>query len=110
MQGSQYGATAKGGKFNFKTVLVKGILWALIGAFVGFGISELCEGITDKSVVAKVMGYSELGDYYMALRYFFGVTSTSVSDEMARAFGNELMLNLRLLDNPYAKKFCNDQE
>lgn len=54
--------------------------------------------------------YSELGDYYMALRYFFGVTSTSVSDEMARAFGNELMLNLRLLDNPYAKKFCNDQE
>lgn len=54
--------------------------------------------------------YSELGDYYMALRYLFGVTSTSVSDEMARAFGNELMLNLRLLDNPYAKKFCNDQE
>ncbi len=52
--------------------------------------------------------YYELGDYYIALRYFFGVTSTSVSDEMARAFGDELMFNLRLLDNPYAKKFYND--
>lgn len=47
--------------------------------------------------------YSELGDYYMALRHFFGVISTSVSDEMSRAVGQELMLDLRLLGNPHAK-------
>ena len=52
--------------------------------------------------------YAELGDYYLALRYFFGITSTSVSDEMARAFGQELMFNLKVLGNPYAKKFYNE--
>lgn len=54
--------------------------------------------------------YFELGDYYIALRYFLGVVSTSVSDEMARAVGKELMDNLYLLDNPYVKKFYNNQE
>lgn len=64
MQGSQYGATAKGAKVNFKTVLVKGLLWALIGAFFGFGISEISEGLTGNASVARMLGYSEIAQYY----------------------------------------------
>ena len=64
MQGSQYGATAKGGKVNFKTVLVKGLLWALIGAFIGVGVSELSDGLTGSATVAKMLGHSELSEYY----------------------------------------------
>ena len=64
MQGSQYGATAKGKKVNFKTVLVKGLLWALIGAFIGFGASEVSDKIIDNGTIATVMGYSELAEHY----------------------------------------------
>lgn len=64
MQGSQYGATAKGGKVNFKTVLVKGLLWAFIGAFIGFGVSELSDGFTGNAMVARIFGHSELAEYY----------------------------------------------
>lgn len=64
MQGNQYGATAKGGKVNFKTVLVKGLLWALIGAFIGFGISEVTDGLTGNASVARMMGHPEMAEYY----------------------------------------------
>ena len=64
MQGSQYGATAKGGKVNFKTVLVKGLLWALIGAFIGFGVSEVSDGLTGNASVARMLGHPEIAEYY----------------------------------------------
>lgn len=49
-------------KVNFKTVLVKGILWAVIGAILGFGISELVD--IKEAHVAPAMGYSILVDYF----------------------------------------------
>lgn len=64
MQTVSHGGTVKGGKVNFKTILVKGLLWALIGAFVGFGISELANSNDSQPIVADVMGYSHLADYY----------------------------------------------
>lgn len=64
MQGSQYGATAKDGKVNFKTVLVKGLLWALIGAFIGFGVSEVSDGLTGNASVARMLGHPEIAEYY----------------------------------------------
>ena len=64
MQSSRYGATAKGGKVNFKTVLIKGLLWALIGAFLGFGVSELMEEAIDEGSIAKMCGHTELAEYY----------------------------------------------
>ncbi len=64
MQGSQYGATAKGGKINLKTVLVKGLLWALIGAFLGFVVSEIANPLIGNAAVARMLGHSELADYY----------------------------------------------
>ena len=65
MQTVAHGGTVKGGKINFKTILVKGLLWALIGAFLGFGITELTGGSDSSSViVAEMMGYSHLAEYY----------------------------------------------
>lgn len=51
-------------KINFKTILVKGILWALIGAFLGFGFGEIIENFVPHSTVASVMGYRNLSKYY----------------------------------------------
>jgi ubiquitin-protein ligase len=64
MQTVAHGGTVKGGKINFKTILVKGLLWALIGAFLGFGISEISDDITGSSAVAEMLGHPHLSDYY----------------------------------------------
>jgi len=65
MQTVAHGGVVKGNKLNFKTVLVKGLLWALIGAFVGFGVSELTESnLTSNMTAATLSGHSELVDYY----------------------------------------------
>ena len=64
MQTVSPGRASKGGKVNLKTILVKGLLWALIGAFLGFGCSELMEGVTGDPQVAGFLGYPHLADYY----------------------------------------------
>ena len=65
MQTVSHGGMVKGNKINFKTILVKGLLWALIGAFVGFGVSELTENnLTSDITAAQLSGHSELVDYY----------------------------------------------
>ena len=65
MQTVSHGGVVKGSKVNFKTVLVKGLLWALIGAFVGFGISEFTDkNITSDKMAATLSGHTELIDYY----------------------------------------------
>ena len=65
MQTLAHGGVVKGKKVNFKTVLVKGLLWALIGAFVGFGVSELTRNnLTSDITAATLSGHSELVDYY----------------------------------------------
>lgn len=65
MQTVAHGGIVKGNKVNFKTVLVKGLMWALIGAFLGFGISELTDkNLTSDMSAARLCGHSELVDYY----------------------------------------------
>ena len=51
-------------KINFKTVLVKGILWALLGALIGFGFGEICEKISSNSDIASMYGYRDLAKYF----------------------------------------------
>ena len=51
-------------KINFKTILVKGILWALIGAFIGFEFGEICEKTTSNSGIASMLGYKDLAKYF----------------------------------------------
>lgn len=65
MQTVSHGGTVKGNKINFKTVFVKGLLWALIGAFIGFGVSELTDNnITGEITAARLSGHGELVEYY----------------------------------------------
>lgn len=54
------------GKISLMTVLTKGILWALIGALLGFGISEFSHKIVPNSSIASTMGYKHLAKYYKA--------------------------------------------
>lgn len=63
MQSVSYAGTAKGSRINFKTILVKGILWALLGAIIGFGLQEALDGPTSSGQVLHWMGYDEVGDY-----------------------------------------------
>lgn len=49
--------------------------------------------------------YSELADYYIALRYSFGCIDNDLTDEMNRSIGNEMMLTFAQLGNHYAKTF-----
>ncbi|MCR4593436.1 MAG: FHA domain-containing protein [Clostridiales bacterium] len=59
------GATVKGGQsVNLKTVLMKGLLWALIGAILGFGITEITGFADSDESTARIMGYSHLASYY----------------------------------------------
>lgn len=67
MQSVSQNGMAKGGKINFKTILVKGLLWALIGAVLGFGISEITStSILSHAKIADMLGYNDLADYYEA--------------------------------------------
>ncbi len=65
MQSVSHGGAVKGNKLNFKTVLVKGLLWALIGAFIGFGVSEVTEkNLTSDATAARLSGHTALVQYY----------------------------------------------
>ncbi len=51
-------------KINFRTVLVKGILWALIGAIIGFGFGELSNVVFPNSTIASMLGYRTVSRYF----------------------------------------------
>ena len=64
MQSVSHGGLAKGQKVNFKTILVKGLLWALIGALLGFGISEVTGSNESSGFFAGLFGQTYLAEYY----------------------------------------------
>ena len=49
--------------------------------------------------------WSDLGDYYLALRYTNGLVDTDLSAEMNVTMGIQLMIAYAQLDNKYAKLF-----
>lgn len=49
--------------------------------------------------------WSQLGDYYLALRYILGLIDTDYSDEMSQAVGIQMMLAFLQLGNKYALDF-----
>ncbi|HHX60380.1 MAG TPA: helix-turn-helix transcriptional regulator [Epulopiscium sp.] len=62
----------------------------------------LCESI--KSLKSN-KNWSDLGDYYLALRYTNGLVDTALSAEMNVTMGIQLMIAYAQLDNKYAKMF-----
>lgn len=63
MQGGAAGGIKEKAKVNFKTILTKGILWALIGSILAFGFSELTGKIFTSSKMAEIAGYKDLAKY-----------------------------------------------
>lgn len=62
MQTIAHGGTVKGGKVNFKTIFMKGLLWALIGGFVGFILQEVLDAVTSSDAILGWMGYDSIYD------------------------------------------------
>lgn len=51
-------------KVNIKTVITKGVLWGLVGAVLGFGLSEVTDGIYSSENIARLSGNKHLAEYY----------------------------------------------
>lgn len=49
-------------KINFKTVFMKGLLWAFIGGIVGFIVQELLSGVTSSENMLRLFGYRDVSD------------------------------------------------
>lgn len=50
--------------------------------------------------------WSDLADYYLALRYIVGMVDTDLSNEMNSSVGMQMMLSFMTLGNDLAFKFC----
>lgn len=50
--------------------------------------------------------WSDLADYYLALRYVVGMVDTDLTTEMNSAVGMQMMLSFMTLGNSYAFTFC----
>jgi transcriptional regulator with XRE-family HTH domain len=50
--------------------------------------------------------WSDLADYYLALRYVVGMVDTELSHEMNSAIGMQMMLSFMALGNSHAFTFC----
>ena len=67
----------------------------------------LCESI--KSLKSD-KNWSDLGDYYLAMRYTSGLVDTALSAEMNMTIGIQLMIAYAQLDNKYAKTFLRSSQ
>jgi len=106
MQSVSHGGMVKGKRINFKTILVKGLLWALIGAIIGVGIPELTgfNRVEGDQIAARLAGHPELVDYY---EYYDEATTVYKDiDERYRAYCEEN--NLDPEDNANLKTWMYD--
>lgn len=82
MQGSQYGATAKGGKVNFKTVFMKGILYGLIGGIIAWLLQEFIFDVDALTIFSDWFGKSlytaSESDIALAVRLSSGISFCGV--------------------------------
>lgn len=82
MQGSQYGATAKGGKVNFKTVFMKGILYGLIGGVLAWLLQEFIFNVDSLTIFSDWLGKSlytaNESDIALAVRLSSAITFCGV--------------------------------
>jgi ubiquitin-protein ligase len=63
MQSVSQAALVKSRRVNFKTVFVKGLIWALVGALLGFGITEALDSSINETRLLRLGGYDDIADY-----------------------------------------------
>lgn len=61
--------------------------------------------IVDIILLRKSKEFSDLGDYYLALRHKFSLLRNTLSTEMNSAVGDELLLTFSLMGNKYCDNF-----
>ena len=102
MQTVSHDGFVKGNHINFKVILVKGILWAFVGAILGFGISEVLNSATSSTQVLRIMGQTELADVQEFLQEYdyskIGDEDYEASIEFLNEFG-ELNDKVNLSDS-----------
>lgn len=86
MQTVSHGGTVKGSKVNFKTIFMKGLLWALIGGIVGFILQEVLDEPTSSNAVLGWMGYSSLSDLLYSVGYDRALEIVKQSTRISSAF------------------------
>lgn len=70
-------------------------------------ISDFDEIVTEALKALKSeQEWSDLADYYLALRYVVGMVDTELSTEMNSAVGMQMMLSFMTLGNSHAFTFC----
>lgn len=79
---------------------------SIIEKKAGF-VSYIDDTITEalKALKSK-QEWSDLADYYLALRYVVVMVDTDLTTEMNSAVGMQMMLSFRTLGNSYAFTFC----
>lgn len=91
MQESQYGATAKGGKVNFKTVFMKGILYGLIGGILAWLLQEFVFDVDALTIFSDWLGKSlytaSESDIALAVRLSSAITFCGVGLAIGAVMG-----------------------
>lgn len=71
--------TVKGGKITWKTILVKGLLFALLGSILGFLLGEVLPETNQMG--SKILGYDSLNQYFICSN-----EASEVSEEIMDRF------------------------
>lgn len=66
-------------------------------------VEEIMIGVLKE--LKKEIQWSEVADYYLALRYIIGMVDTGLSNEVNSAIGNHMMLSFAILGNKLAFRF-----
>lgn len=88
---SMHGGVVKGKRINFKTVLVKGILWAFLGAVLAFIVQESLSGLTNSSRFLRRWGYDEVAAYMEKLET---MDETSDIDDLNELYDLESQIQI----------------
>ncbi len=89
--GNQYGQTAKGGKVNFKTVFMKGILYGLIGGIIAWLLQEFLFDVDSFTIFTDWLGKSIYGasdsDIALAVRLSSAISFCGVGLAIGAVMG-----------------------
>ncbi|MDR1642261.1 MAG: FHA domain-containing protein [Clostridiales bacterium] len=89
MQTMSHGGLVKGNRINYKTILVKGILWAFIGALLGFALSESLHAPIGTVSMLRLMGQDELADAQQYWQDFYYDPDGIVNEAKYKKFLSE---------------------